>query len=48
VEIAKYVHGNYGNIQVVDDATYFHATYVDPGWTKLEKIVTIGDHIFYR
>ena len=48
VEIAKYVHGNYGNIQVVDDATYFHATYVDPGWKKLEKIVTIGDHIFYR
>ena len=29
-------------------ATFFHAKYIDPGWTKLEKVVTVGDHIFYK
>jgi len=28
-------------------ATYFHATYVRPGW-KHTKTVQLGDHIFYK
>jgi spore germination cell wall hydrolase CwlJ-like protein len=28
-------------------ATHFHNTSVKPGW-KLEKVVQIGNHIFYR
>ena len=48
VQVAKYVYNNYGSVQVVDDATFFHAKYIDPGWTKLEKVVTVGDHIFYK
>lgn len=28
-------------------AMYYHANYVNPGW-KLQKVATIGNHIFYR
>ena len=32
---------------VTEGATYYHADYVNPGW-KLQKVVKIGRHIFYR
>jgi spore germination cell wall hydrolase CwlJ-like protein len=31
----------------LNDALFYHATYVTPGW-KREKIQTIGQHIFYK
>ncbi len=33
--------------EVVPDATHFHATRVSPGW-KLQRLATVGRHIFYR
>ena len=36
-------------IDVTDGSTHYHADYVEPDWSKkLEKTVTIDDHIFYR
>jgi spore germination cell wall hydrolase CwlJ-like protein len=32
---------------ILEDALYFHATYVDPKWGK-PKVARIGNHIFYR
>ena len=31
----------------VDNALYFHARYVSPGW-KRSRIGTVGNHVFYR
>lgn len=31
----------------VEDALYFHARYVSPGW-KRPRVGTVGNHIFYR
>ncbi len=34
---------------VVEDATHYHAHYVNPHWaSKLEKVTRIDSHIFYR
>ena len=33
---------------VTNGATYYHADYVNPGWTKLKKETQIGRHIFYK
>ena len=27
---------------------YYHATYVNPGWTRLTRVAKIGHHVFYR
>ena len=36
-------------IKLLEGATFFHAVYVKPDWSKnLDKVVQIGDHIFYR
>ena len=35
-------------IDVTNGATYYHADYVNPGWTKLKKETQIGRHIFYK
>lgn len=44
--IAEQVYlGNYGD--VTGGAKFYHATYVNPGW-KLQRIATIGEHIFYK
>lgn len=29
-------------------ATFYHATYVQPGWKNVEKTVRIDDHVFYK
>jgi N-acetylmuramoyl-L-alanine amidase len=26
---------------------YFHATYINPGWRNLQKVIRIGNHVFY-
>jgi len=34
---------------ITNGATHFHATYVNPGWSKvLTKVARIDDHIFYK
>lgn len=36
-------------VDVVGDATHFHADYVHPYWAdKIERITKIGNHIFYK
>ena len=29
-------------------ALFFHAKRVSPGWSKLKRVATVGNHIFYR
>ncbi|OYU78007.1 MAG: cell wall hydrolase, partial [Alphaproteobacteria bacterium PA3] len=34
---------------VAPGATHFHATFVDPSWSRVYRRVTsIGGHVFYR
>lgn len=33
---------------VTRGAKFYHADYVNPGWTHLARVTKIGDHIFYR
>lgn len=47
-QLAVYVVMNYDRIHDnTKGATYYHATYVSPGW-NLPKTTQIGQHIFYR
>ena len=32
----------------VGKALFFHARYVSPGWRRLKRVASIGNHIFYR
>lgn len=32
----------------VGKAMFFHARYVSPGWKRLTRVTSIGNHIFYR
>lgn len=34
--------------EIAPDATHFHATRVRPGWSKLQRISAVGNHVFYR
>lgn len=34
-------------LDILQEAMYYHATYVNPKWNK-QKITTIGNHIFYK
>ncbi len=34
--------------EIVPDATHFHATRVRPGWSKLQRVSAVGNHVFYR
>lgn len=36
------------NRDITGGATYYHADYVSPGWSNLQKTKKIGTHIFYR
>lgn len=39
----------YNNVDIVDGATHYHATYVSPSWSKqLRRVTRIEDHIFYK
>jgi spore germination cell wall hydrolase CwlJ-like protein len=33
---------------ITKGALFFHADYINPGWTNLEKTIEIGAHVFYR
>jgi spore germination cell wall hydrolase CwlJ-like protein len=46
-EVAKRVYFEKFRLPSLNDALYYHATYVRPGWKK-EKIAQIGQHIFYK
>jgi len=46
-EVAKKVLLEDFKLSVLKDALYYHANYVNPRW-NLEKIGTIGNHIFYK
>jgi spore germination cell wall hydrolase CwlJ-like protein len=45
--VAKKVMFENIRLNYLHDALYFHADYVNPGWKK-ERIVKIGNHIFYK
>jgi len=45
--VAKKVLLENFRLDTLKDALYYHATYVNPRW-PLEKIGSIGNHIFYR
>lgn len=34
-------------LDILNDAMYYHANYVNPKWRK-EKVAVIGNHIFYK
>ena len=34
-------------VEIVGEATSFHATRVAPGWRGLRRVSQIGNHIFY-
>lgn len=46
-EVAKKVLLEGFRLPSLEKAMYFHADYIDPKW-KRERIVKIGNHIFYR
>lgn len=46
-EVAKKVLLEGFQLNVLKEALYYHADYVNPQW-KLEKIGKIGQHIFYK
>lgn len=35
-------------VDVTEGATYYHANYVNPGWRHLQKVTSIGSHIYYK
>jgi spore germination cell wall hydrolase CwlJ-like protein len=39
-----FVHPELARLNVL----YYHASYVDPGWSKKGQVITIGNHIFYK
>lgn len=48
-EIALYTYLNYEFIKdITYGSTFYHATYVSPGWKNVRKTVQIGQHIFYK
>lgn len=46
-EVAKKVLLEGFRLSSVEDALYYHADYVEPGW-KMTRVAKIGRHIFYR
>lgn len=47
MEVAKKVLLENFRLESLNDALYYHADYVNPGWRK-ERITKIGHHIFYK
>jgi spore germination cell wall hydrolase CwlJ-like protein len=43
--LAMYYHRR---VDVTEGSTFYHAHYVNPGWRGVEKVTTIGSHIYYR
>ena len=47
VAIAKIVDQDLKD-SAASDALFFHARYVSPGWRRLKRVASIGNHVFYR
>ena len=47
VAVAKIVNRGLKELSV-GKALFFHARYVSPGWRRLKRVASIGNHIFYR
>lgn len=52
-EIHEFVTMTLSSLHSIEDITrgavFYHATYVNPHWSKhMERVVKIGDHIFYK
>lgn len=48
LDMASFVYINYDKIDdPTSGALYYHADYVNPKWKNLNRITTIGRHIFY-
>jgi spore germination cell wall hydrolase CwlJ-like protein len=47
IEAARLVMQGKASIDILKDALYYHADYVNPKWNKL-KVAKIGRHIFYE
>lgn len=49
VKIAESILIKNKKFNVVGQAKYFHATYVDPAWSETKQLVKqIGNHVFYK
>lgn len=48
MRVANAVYLYNTRIDKLNDAMFYHASYVSPRWTRYERIVKIEDHIFYR
>lgn len=35
-------------VDVTEGSMFYHANYVNPNWNRLERVTTIGSHIYYR
>lgn len=35
-------------VDVTEGSTFYHAKYVNPNWRNLEKVTSIGSHIYYK
>jgi spore germination cell wall hydrolase CwlJ-like protein len=35
-------------VDVTEGSTFYHANYVNPRWNRLEKVTSIGSHIYYK
>lgn len=47
IEAARMVMQGKASIDILEDALYYHADYVNPRWNK-QKVAKIGRHIFYE
>jgi spore germination cell wall hydrolase CwlJ-like protein len=35
-------------VDVTEGSTFYHANYINPGWRHLEKVTSIGSHVYYK
>lgn len=44
---AKQVYLDKQTVRGLEDALFYHATYVNPKWKRVQKVGKVGTHIFY-
>lgn len=47
-EVAREALSHGFRVKGLEDAVYYHATYVSPNWRNVDRLVRIGAHIFYE
>lgn len=47
-EVAREALSHGFRVKGMEDAVYYHATYVSPNWRNVDRLVRIGAHIFYE